>query len=182
MRITRQNTSGLVIDIQERLFPVMWEKEKLLKNCQLLIRGLSGLGLPVTVTQQYTRGLGDTIEGVKSVFTDFNFIEKREFSCCDEPLVIEKLKEQNAENILLCGIESHVCVLQTAIDLKENGLNPVVVMDCVSSRTPESIELAKERFRFEKIMMTSVESILFELTRSSAAPEFKIISGLVKNG
>lgn len=180
MRITRENTAALIIDIQERLFPVMWEKEKLLKNCQLLIQGLTELGLPVTVTQQYTRGLGETIEGIKSVLPEFNFIEKREFSCCDEPSVVEKLKEVNAKNVLLCGIESHVCVLQTAIDLKENGFNPVVVMDCVSSRTPESIDIAKERFRFEGIMMTSVESILFELTRSSAAPEFKAISNLVK--
>ncbi len=180
MRITRQNTSALIIDIQERLFPVMWEKEKLLKNCQVFIRGMAQLGIPVNVTQQYTRGLGETIEGIKNVLPDFEYIEKREFSCCDEPAVIEKLNQQQAKNILICGIESHVCVLQTAIDLKENGFNPVVVMDGVSSRTPESIEIAKERFRYEGIMMTSVESVLFELTRTSAAPEFKDISKLVK--
>ena len=126
------------------------------------------------------RGLGETIEGIKTVLPGFDYIEKREFSCCDEPSVLEKLKQQKAKNVLIIGIESHVCVLQTAIDLKENGFNPVVVMDCVSSRIPESIEIAKERFRFERIMMTSVESILFELTRSSAAPEFKAISNLVK--
>lgn len=180
MRITRQNTSALIIDIQERLFPVMWQKEKLVKNCRLLIQGLSELGLPITVTQQYSRGLGETIDAVKSVLPGFEYIEKREFSCCDEPSVIEKLKQQQAKNVLICGIESHVCVLQTAIDLKENGFNPVVVIDCVSSRTPESIDVAKERFRHEGIMITSAESILFELTRSSAAPEFKAISNLVK--
>lgn len=180
MRITRQNTSGLIVDIQERLFPVMWEKERLLKNCQLFIQGLLKLNVPVTVTQQYTRGLGETIEGIKTVFTDFNYIEKREFSCCDEPSVIEKLRQEQAKNVLICGIESHVCVLQTAIDLKESGFNPVVVIDGVSSRTTESIDMAKERFRYEGIMMTSVESILFELTRTSAAPEFKAISNLVK--
>ncbi len=180
MRITKENTTGLVIDIQERLFPVMWEKEKLLKNCQTLIQGLNELGLPVLVTQQYTKGLGETVEGIKSVLSDFQFIEKREFSCCDEPAVNLKLAELQTKNVIICGIESHVCVLQTAIDLKEAGYHPVVVMDCVSSRVPESIEIAKERFRFEGIMMTSVESILFELTRSSAAPEFKAISKLVK--
>ncbi len=180
MRITRQNTAGLVIDIQERLFPVMWEKEKLLKNCQLLIKGLNELDIPVTVTQQYSRGLGETVEGIKSAFPEFHFIEKREFSCCDEPSVSEILNELKAKNVILCGIESHVCVLQTAIDLKENGFNPVVVIDCISSRSPESIKWAVERFRFEHILMTSVESILFELTRSSKAPEFKAISNLVK--
>lgn len=180
MRITKENTTGLIVDIQERLFPVMWEKEKFLKNCQILIQGLNKLGLPLVVTQQYTKGLGETIEGIKSALPEFQYIEKREFSCCDEPSVIEKLKKLNTKNILLCGIESHVCVLQTAIDLKEAGMNPVVIMDCVSSRNGQSIELAKERFRFEGIMMTSAESILFELTRSSAAPEFKEISKLVK--
>lgn len=180
MRITRQNTSGLIIDIQEKLFPVMCQKEKLLKNCQLLIQGLGQLNISLIITQQYSRGLGETIEGIKSVLHDFQHIEKREFSCCDEPSVIEKLRIQEAKNVIICGIESHVCVLQTAIDLKENGFNPVVVADCISSRNHESIDLAKERFRYEGIMMTSAESILFELTRTSAAPEFKAISNLVK--
>jgi len=180
MRITKENTVGLIIDIQERLVPVMWEKEVLLKNCQVLIQGLSELEIPLLVTQQYSKGLGETIPEIKSVISDFSFIEKRNFSCCDELVVIEKLKELDAKNIIICGIESHVCVLQTAVDLKEAGFNPIVVMDCVSSRSKESIETAKERFRFEGIMMTSYESILFELARSSASPEFKAISRLVK--
>ncbi len=180
MRILKEKTAGLVIDIQERLFPVMWEKETLLKNCEILIAGLKELAIPTVVTQQYTKGLGDTLPEIKSLIPDFTFIEKRDFSCCDEPSVIEKLKETGAENVVICGIESHVCVLQTAIDLKEAVYNPVVVMDCVSSRSKENFELARERFRFEGIMMTSYESLLFELTRTSTAPEFRAISKLVK--
>lgn len=180
MRIKKENTIGLIVDIQERLVPAMWEKEALLKNSQILIQGLNELRLPLVVTQQYTKGLGETIPELKSVFPEFSFIEKRDFSCCDEPAVYEKLKELNTQNVIICGIESHVCVLQTAVDLKESGFNPIVVMDCVSSRTKENIEMARERFRHEGIMMTSYESILFELTRSSAAPEFKAISKLVK--
>jgi nicotinamidase-related amidase len=180
MRITRENTAGLIIDIQERLFPVMWKKTNLLKNCNILLRGLTALHIPLVLTQQYTKGLGDTIPEIQSALSGLHYIEKREFSCCDEPGVIEKLEEINAKNIIICGIESHVCVQQTAIDLKNAGLNPVIIMDCVSSRKPDSIEMAKERFRFEKIMMTSAEAILFELTRSSASPEFKTISKLVK--
>ncbi len=180
MRITKENTTGLIIDIQERLFPVMYEKEKLLKNCQILISGLKELSVPIVVSQQYTKGLGETLPEIKSLIPDFDFSEKRDFSCCDEQALMDKLKEVRAQNVIICGIESHVCVLQTAIDLKDVGLNPVVVMDCVSSRTKENIELAKERLRFEGIMMTSYESILFELTRSSGAPEFRTISKLVK--
>ena len=180
MRITKENTVGLVIDFQERLFPVMWEKDQVLKNCTTLVKGINELGLPLVITQQYTKGLGDTLGEIKEAVPGFEFIEKRAFSCCDEPAVIDKLKELNAKNIIICGIESHVCVLQTAIDLKEAGMNPVVVMDCVSSRTKQNFELAKERFRFENILMASYESILFELTRSSGAPEFRTISKLVK--
>jgi isochorismate hydrolase len=180
MRITKENTVGLIIDIQERLFPAMIEKEILLKNTIILIQGLIELKLPLIVTQQYSKGLGETIDEIKSVIPDFSFIEKRDFSCCDESTVMENLEGLKAKNIIICGIESHVCVLQTAVDLKEAGLNPIVVMDCVSSRNNENIENAKERFRHEGIMMTSYESILFELTRSSAAPEFKAISRLVK--
>lgn len=180
MRITKENTVALIIDIQERLVPAMFEKDVLIKNCSILIRGLLVSAIPMTVTQQYTKGLGDTVDEIKAVIPDFSYIEKRDFSCCDEPSVIERLESLNKKNIVICGIESHVCVLQTAVDLKAAGFNPVVVMDCVSSRTPQSIEMAKERFRHEGIMMTSYESILFELTRSSASPEFKAISALVK--
>ncbi len=180
MRITRENTVGLIIDIQERLLPVMTDNDKLLKNCSILISGLQELGIPLVVTQQYTRGLGETAKEIRSLIPDFSPVEKREFSCCDSPEVIGKMKDMNAKSVILCGIESHVCVLQTAVDLKEAGLTPVVVMDAVSSRSAESMELAKERFRFEGIMITSAESILFELTRSSAASEFRTISKLVK--
>jgi isochorismate hydrolase len=180
MRITKENTIGLIIDIQERLYPAMWGKELLLKNTLVLIQGLKELKNQLFVTQQYTKGLGETIPEIKSEIPDFCFIEKRNFSCFDEPLFLERLKKSGAKNIIICGIESHVCVLQTAVDLKDAGFNPIVVMDCVSSRTKENLELAKERFRYEGIMMTSYESILFELTRSSLAVEFRTISKLVK--
>lgn len=180
MRITKENTVGLIVDIQEKLVPVMTDYEDLLNNCKVLVEGLQELGILLIVTQQYTKGLGETVEAVRSVIRNFDPVEKREFSCCDALAVAEKLKEANAKKVIICGIESHVCVLQTAIDLKEAGLIPVVVMDCVSSRNWNNLDLAAERFRHEGIMMTSYESILFELTRSSAAPEFKAISKLVK--
>jgi len=180
MRITKESTTELMMDIQERLFPAMYEKETLLRNCQILIQGLTKIKIPLLVTQQYTKGLGETVSEIKSVISDFSFVEKRNFSCCDEPVAMQKLNETGTKNIIICGIESHVCVLQTAVDLKEAGFNPIVVMDCVSSRSRENIEMARERFRYEEIMMTSCESILFELTRSSAATEFKAVSKLVK--
>lgn len=180
MRILKEKTIGLVVDIQERLVPVMEENEQFVENCIKLIQGLQILGLPLVVTQQYTKGLGETIPEIKAVINDFQYIEKKDFSCLDEPVVAEKLALLGIQNVIICGIESHVCVLQTAIDLKEAGFVPVVVMDCVSSRSFDNMDLASERFRHEGIMMTSLESILFELTRSASAAEFKEISKLVK--
>jgi nicotinamidase-related amidase len=180
MRILKENTIGLVIDIQERLVPVMEENEQLVENCSKLIQGLQILGLPLLVTQQYSKGLGETIEEIKSVINDFQYIEKKDFSCCDEPVFSEKLALAGAKNVIICGIEAHVCVLQTAIDLKAAGYVPVVVMDCVASRSFDNVDLAMERFRYEGILMTSCESVLFELTRSAGALGFKEISKLVK--
>jgi len=180
MRITKEDTIGLVIDIQDRLFSVMHEKEKLLKNCQILIQGLNELDIPLTVTQQYTKGLGDTVPELSSIIPNFKYFEKNDFSCYDVADFKWKLDDYETKNIIICGIESHVCVLQTAVDLKEAGLNPIVVMDCIASRTRENWKLAKERFRSEEIMMASYESILFELTRSAGGLVFKAISNLVK--
>jgi hypothetical protein len=180
MRILRENTIGVVIDIQEKLVPVMEDSELLVENCSKLIQGLQILGLNLLITQQYTKGLGDTINEIKSAISDFQYIEKKAFSCQDEPLFAEKLANSGALNVIIFGIEAHVCVLQTAIDLKAAGYVPVVVMDCVSSRSFDHVDLAAERFRYEGIMMTSLESILFELTRSAGSVEFKDISKLVK--
>jgi nicotinamidase-related amidase len=180
MRITKENTAGLVIDIQERLFPVMNNKEQLLKNTQILIAGLKELGIPTHFTQQYSKGLGETLENVKSLVDNFTYFEKADFSCFDASEYKNALKESEVKNIIICGIEAHVCVLQTAVDLKEAGYNPIIVADCISSRSEENKALALERFRFENILTTSYESILFELARSAKAPEFKAISKLVK--
>jgi nicotinamidase-related amidase len=145
-----------------------------------LVEGLETLSIPLIVSQQYTKGLGETLPEIKDLIADFEYIEKKDFSCWDTPEIAEKLNKLEAKNIIICGIESHVCVLQTAVDLKAAGLNPIVVMDCVSSRSEANKKMAKERFRAEGIMMTSYESILFELTRSAGAPEFRAISKLVK--
>lgn len=180
MRIKRENCLGLVVDIQERLFPVMAEREPFLTACQKLITGLQLLGIPVGVTQQYSKGLGPTIQEISSLIEPFQFIEKTSFSCLDEPAFATYLDASGKTNILVCGIESHVCVLQTAIDLKERGYEPVVIADCITSRSQAEKQIALQRFHLEGIRVSTAESILFELTRSAGAAEFKSISKLVK--
>ncbi|GET29944.1 isochorismatase family protein [Prolixibacter sp. SD074] len=180
MRITRENTTGLIIDIQERLFPVMNNKETLLKNSKILVKGLQVLGISTVFTQQYTSGLGKTLDEISSLAPGFAYFEKSDFSSYNVPEYQLFLEQQNCENVIIAGIESHVCVLQTAVDLKQSGYNSIVVTDCTDSRTNATKQLAMERFRHEGIMMTSYESILFELTASAKAAEFKTISKLIK--
>jgi nicotinamidase-related amidase len=138
------------------------------------------LQIPLLVTQQYSNGLGGTIQEIRSLFDPFSFIEKNTFSCVDEALYLEALERSGKSCILICGIESHVCVLQTAIDLKENGYHPVIISNCISSRDLAEKQVALQRFALEGIRVSTVESILFELTRTSTAAEFKAISKLVK--
>jgi len=180
MRIGRDHTAAMVIDIQEKLFPVMNDTVSLLENCKILIKGLQILQIPMIVTQQYSKGLGETIPEISSIIRDFSFIEKRDFSCCGEPEVMVRLMQLNAKNVIICGIESHVCVMQTALDLKASGFVPVIVADAVSSRYVRNYELARERFRNEGILVTSAESVLFELLVTSASQEFKAVLSLIK--
>lgn len=180
MRITRDNCTGLIIDIQEKLLPVISNKDNLLANCVKLTTGLQILNIPIAVTQQYSKGLGATASEISSLFQPFKFFEKNSFSCLDEPLYAEYLTNSGRTNVLICGIESHVCVLQTAIDLQEKGYHPIVISDCISSRQLSEIQVVLQRFALEGILVSTVESILFELTRFATAPEFKSISKLVK--
>lgn len=180
MRIIKEQTACVIIDMQERLFPAMNHKEKLLGNCLKLIQGLNELSVPIIATQQYTKGLGETLPEINQLIQPFEYIEKTDFSCVEEPRFSEELKQLNKNFILLCGIESHVCVLQTAIDLKDTGYQPVAVVDCISSRFENDYLQALERYKQENILTTTCESILFELLRSASSTHFKAISKLVK--
>ncbi len=180
MRILKQEAIGVVIDIQERLFLHIHEHEQLTHNCQILIQGLQALQVPLLVTQQYTKGLGETIEPLKTLLAQNECIEKSAFSCCDDEGFSNQLDATGKKNVILLGIETHVCLLQTVLDLKAKGFQPIVVEDCVSSRKAADKATAIERMRQEGAIITSYESILFELARYSGTPEFKQISKLVK--
>lgn len=180
MRISRESCAGLVIDIQERLFPHMDAKDELLRKCQILIEGLKILDVPLYLTEQYPRGLGPTLEVIREIMETDAAIEKASFSCCDDPMYLSALKQSARKTLIVCGIEAHVCVLQTVVDLLSSGYMAVVVEDCISSRNPEDKRVAIQRMRAEGAVITTCESILFELTRVSGTDEFKAISRLVK--
>ncbi len=180
MRIIKEETVGLVIDIQERLLPHIHENEKLISNVSILLEGLKVLEVAVLITEQYRKGLGPTVVEVQEKLLHFNPLEKMTFSCCDDNGFIKELEKTHRKNVIICGIESHVCVLQTTIDLLAEGYQPLVVADCVSSRKQQDKEIAIERMRQEGAIITTYESILFELARVSGTDMFKLISKLVK--
>ncbi|MCX6248541.1 MAG: hydrolase [Bacteroidetes bacterium] len=180
MRILKDRSAALIIDIQERLYPFIFENENLTKNVTRLIEGLKIIGIPIFITEQYVKGLGPTIEPVATLLGSHPRIEKMSFSCCDEPRLMEGIAVTGKENIIIAGIESHVCVLQTVVDLHRNGYHPVVVEDCVSSRNENDKRTAIQRMRQEGAIITTTESILFELLRYSGTEQFRGISRLVK--
>lgn len=180
MRIKKENTIGVVIDIQDRLYPFIHDHEALTRNTKILIRGLKILEVPIVVTQQYTKGLGDTIPEVKEVLGEYKPIEKTAFSCCEEPRFNEDLAMAAQKFVVITGIEAHVCVLQTVTGLVNQGYVPVVVEDCIGSRNPNDKAVAVERMRQEGAIITTYESILFELLKYSGTDEFREISRLVK--
>ena len=180
MRIFSNESVALVVDIQEKLFPHIDNHNKLQTNCEILLSGLNVLDIPIVVTEQYPKGLGPTIKSISSLITDFNPIEKLSFSCCGEKKFLESLHEYGKRNVIIFGIETHVCVLQTVMDLIERGYHPVVIEDCVSSRKSSDRETALKRMAREGVIITTYESILFELCEVAGTEQFKKISKLVK--
>lgn len=180
MRINIDDTFFCLVDVQEKLYPHVIDSAKIENNLLILIKGLKTLEVPFVVNEQYKKGLGDTIPSIKELVSQASHFEKTTFSCCkNEPTMIA-INELNRKNVIVAGIETHVCVLQTCMDLLEAGLQPILVTDCVTSRKQKDTDMAIERMIKLGVIPTTYESILFELTVNAKNPAFKEISKLVK--
>lgn len=181
MRLLKEETMAIIIDFQEKLVPVMSNKEELISNTEKLIQGLEILQVPAVVTQQYTKGMGMTVEPLQNLYGDtFSYNDKITFSCYEDEAIAAKIKELNKKNIIICGIEAHICVLQTALDCIEAGYNVTIIEDCVSSRKYNDKKIALKRAEKEGAVISTYESVLFELTRMAGNDTFKQISKLIK--
>ena len=175
------NTTLLIIDVQERLVPVMLNKEKLLDNLQLLIKGANVLELPIVYTEQVPEKLGPTLPEIADLLADDTTpISKSSFSCYGCTPFVQQLKKLGRKQVLVAGIETHVCVYQTAIDLLEQGYEVQLVTDAVSSRTAENRQLAIDRIKEAGAKLTSTEMALFELLRVAEGDKFRQVSRIVK--
>jgi len=165
----------LVIDIQEKLLPPIFQKEQMVKNSQLLIRLAGLLKIPALMSVQYAKGLGNTVPEIASLLPGTEPIDKQMFSCFGSEVFCSLLKRLPGQRntLLLCGMESHICVTQTALAALREGYIVHVASDAVSSRTEWNWKIGLERMRAAGAIISSTEMIIYELLRSSGAPAFK---------
>ncbi|HXY78765.1 MAG TPA: hydrolase [Candidatus Acidoferrales bacterium] len=165
----------IVVDMQEKLLPPIWEKERLVRNIQLLIRLAGILKIPALVTTQYAKGLGNTVPEIASLLPDSPPIDKLMFSCFGSEVFCSLLKRLPGQRttVLLCGMETHICVMQTALAALREGYLVHVASDAVSSRTELNWKIGLERMRAAGTILSSTEMMIYELLRSSGAPAFR---------
>jgi nicotinamidase-related amidase len=165
----------IVVDMQEKLLPPIWEKERLVKNIQLLIRLAGILKIPALLTTQYAKGLGNTVPAVAEMLPNTQAIDKLMFSCFGSDAFCSMLKRLPGQRtaVLLCGMETHICVMQTALGALREGYLVHVASDAVSSRTQMNWQIGLDRMRAAGTILSSTEMMLYELMRSSGAPAFK---------
>jgi nicotinamidase-related amidase len=174
------NTGVILIDFQGKLWNVMHEKEILLGNVQKLIRGVRVLGIPIVLTEQNPNGLGPTLPELTQLIPEAKPIPKFCFSCHQDKNFEQVIKSLNRKQLLVCGIESHICVYQTALDLLKHGYEVQVIADAVSSRVPRNTEITLMRLQSEGIKLTTTEMILYELLQTAENPKFKEMLKVVK--
>ncbi|HET8888768.1 MAG TPA: hydrolase [Candidatus Angelobacter sp.] len=163
-----------VIDIQEKLLPQIFETERVLRNAQLLVRLADILSLPVIVSTQYEKGLGKTVAEISSLLPDMKPLDKLEFGCFGNGEYCSAVgRLANRTTLLLCGIESHICVTQTALGALNQGLNVHVAADAVSSRTELNWKLGLNRMQAASAVLSSTEMMIYELLGKSGTPAFK---------
>lgn len=178
--INQEDSALLIVDIQEKLIPAMDNAEQMIKQASILVTGALELELPIVVTEQYPKGLGHTSPIIKSIIPSTTPIfEKMVFSAYTNEVALH-LKNLNKKKIILIGIESHVCVFQTARDLLLNGYQVFLPFDCVTSRLPQVKDNALQLLASMGCTLTNSETILFDLLKEAGSPEFKAISKLIK--
>jgi len=178
--LTPDQTVLVVVDIQDKLWPHMQDQEDLLQQALRMVHGVRALDLPVLWTEQYPEGLGPTVPPLQEALQGLTPISKRSFSCCGESAFRDHLERLGRRQVLLCGIETHVCVYQTAMDLCDRDYTVQIVADAVSSRSARNRDIGFRRCEAAGATLTGVETALLELVRRAEGPLFKQVLKLIK--
>jgi len=178
--LSQQEAALVVIDIQEKLAAAMKHKEQVVSNCLHLIELAKILQIPILLTEQYPKGLGTTLPEIQEVLPDYAPFEKTTFDCCREAGFLEKVASTGRKKLLLTGMETHVCVLQTALGLMKEGYAVQVVQDAVCSRSKKNFKAGIEVMRDAGTVITGTETVLFQILERAGTEPFKIISKRIK--
>jgi nicotinamidase-related amidase len=179
-RMIKERSAVLVLDMQEKLLPQIHESERVIQQVARMVDGANALGVPVLVTEQYRKGLGDTVEPIKSkIATAVINAEKTRFSALIDP-ILDKLRELEVTQVVVCGIETHICVLQTCMDLTEKGFETAVVVDAVSSRRHTDRQAGLLRMNQIGIVPVTVESVLLEWVGDASDAGFKAVLPVIR--
>jgi nicotinamidase-related amidase len=179
MLLDRRRSVLLAIDIQERLLPAMTGGEGMLNATRTLIQAARRLEIPVLASEQYPKGLGPTVPDLARDLADGEVLTKTAFSCARDSGIAAGIGALQRRQLVLCGIEAHVCVLQTALGFAAAGYEVAVVRDAVTSRKQESVAAALDRLTLNGIPTPTKEMVLFEWLEEAATPEFKDLRGLI---
>ena len=178
--LDRKRSVLIIIDVQEKLFPHIHEHERVLARVDLLISAAKLLNIPVVLTEQYPKGLGSTIEEIRGMLPGIQPLTKVDFSCAPAAGFREKLASLHRDQLVLAGIEAHVCVAQTALDLASQGERVVVVADATSSRRPVDAQVAWHRMEQSGLTLSTAEAVVFEWLRRAGTEEFKALQPKLK--
>lgn len=178
--LDRNRSAVIVIDIQEKILSVMAEPERVVENARKLIEGVVQVGVPIFLTEQYPQGLGKTVPAIIESIPEIEVEEKITFSCCGIDHLMETMRKRHIDQVILCGIESHVCVWQTAMDFLHAGFAVYLVADATSSRKASDQQTALTRMSAEGVRLSTTEMVLFELVERAGTEVFKQVSKIIK--
>lgn len=180
MLLDAQRSLLLIVDVQQALLPAMADPGRVTRGAAILMKAAPRLEIPLLVSEQYPRGLGPTVPELAELAPAGTVLPKLHFSCTDDPELGARLRQSGRDQMVLAGIEAHVCVLQTALGLKAAGLHPFVVADATASRTAASHQAALARLGASGVAVGTVEMVVFEWLNRAGTPVFKDLSPLIK--
>jgi nicotinamidase-related amidase len=184
MLLSREKSQVLIVDVQDKLLSAIAGKDRVVDRCVRLVHAARRLGIPITLSEQYPQGLGPTHDSIRDAFANDGFVaDKTEFSCMRNEMLKDRLhdlRRQGHSQVVIGGIEAHVCVLQTAIDLESQGFEAFVVTDAVGSRSKASRKLAFSRLQKSGVDVVDSEMVLLEWMERAGTPEFKELQALIK--
>ena len=179
-KLASHTTLLLVVDIQEAFVPHIHEMERVIERSRVMIRAARLLDVPIIASEQYPKGLGRTVEPIRQALGECRYFEKTAFSVWGDEALREAILQTGRPQVLLVGIETHVCIAQTALDLLAAGITPYLALDAISSRTARDADVARERLSRAGAIPMTVEAAILEMTVTARHPKFKEISRLIK--